>query len=50
MLFIDGETLPAKTEGYNPQKIGFFAFPLDAKSNNLRIFVVTQDAKQIKFI
>ena len=48
--FQDGEKLLAKTEGYNPQKIGFFVFPIDPKSNNLRIFVITKNAKQIKFI
>lgn len=48
--FQDGETLLAKTEGYNPQKIGFFVFPLDPKSNNLRIFVIIKNARQIKFI
>jgi hypothetical protein len=48
--FKDGEILLAKTEGYNPQKIGFFAFPLDPKSNNLRIFVIIKNARQIKFL
>jgi Family of unknown function (DUF6982) len=48
--FKDGETLLAKTEGYNPQKIGFFVFPIDPKSNNLRIFVISKNARQIKFI
>ena len=48
--FADGETLLGKTEGYNPQKIGFFVFPADPKSNNLRIFVISKNINCIKFL
>jgi hypothetical protein len=36
--FTDGETLQGCTDAYNPKRPGFFLFPTDAKSNNLRIF------------
>lgn len=48
--FSDGEKLVGKTEGYNPQKLGFFVFPADPKSNNIRVFVVTKNARFIKFL
>jgi hypothetical protein len=48
--FSDGEKLVGKTEGYNRQKLGFFVFPADPKSNNLRIFVVTKNARFIRFL
>jgi hypothetical protein len=50
VLFADGEKLLGKTEGYNPQKIGFFVLPADPKSNNLRIFVIIKNASYIKFL
>lgn len=50
ITFKDGESMTGTTEAYNPQKIGFFLFPADAKSNNLRIFVVNKNVEQVKFI
>lgn len=50
VTFSDGEKLVGKTEGYNPHKLGFFMFPADPKSNNIRIFVVTKNARQVKFL
>lgn len=48
--FSDGEKLVGKTEGYNPQKLGFFMFPADPKSNNLRVFVITKNANFVRFL
>jgi hypothetical protein len=48
--FSDGEKIVGTTEGYNPQRLGFFVFPADPKSNNTRIFVVTRNARQIRFL
>jgi uncharacterized protein DUF6982 len=48
--FRDGEKLVGKTEGYNPQKPGFFMVPGDPDSNNIRIFIVNKNAQQVKFI
>jgi hypothetical protein len=50
VTFRDGEKYMGKTEGYNPQKLGFFLVPGDPASNNIRVFVVTKNAKEVKFI
>ena len=50
VTFSDGEKVVGTTEGYNPQKLGFFMIPADPKSNNARIFVVNKNASQIKLI
>jgi hypothetical protein len=48
--FRDGEKILGKTEGYNPQKLGFFMVPGDPASNNIRIFVVNKNAQQVRFV
>jgi len=48
VTFKDGEELSGATEAYNPQKQGFFMFPLDKNSNNLRIFVINRNIRQVK--
>lgn len=50
VLFRDGEKLVGTTDAYNPQKIGFFLVPADPRSNNLRVFVITKNATQIRWI
>jgi len=50
VTFRDGEKLVGTTEGYNPQKYGFFLVPADLRSNHLRVFVITRNAKQIRWI
>jgi Family of unknown function (DUF6982) len=47
VTFQDGEELSGATDAYNAQKLGFFMFPLDPKSNNLRIFVVNKNVRQV---
>ena len=48
VTFLDGEELSGATEGYNPQKLGFFLFPHDQNGNNLRVFVVNKNARRVK--
>jgi hypothetical protein len=48
VTFMDGEELSGTTEGYNPQKLGFFMFPLEKDSNNLRVFVINKNVRQVK--
>ena len=48
VTFKDGEQLSGATEAYNPQKLGFFMFPLRENSNNLRVFVINRNARQVK--
>lgn len=50
VTFIDGEKLVGRTEGYNPQRIGFFVSPVDPKGNNIRIFVTTRNTRQVKLL
>jgi len=48
VTFRDGEELSGATEAYNPQKLGFFVFPHDENGNNLRVFVVNRNVRQVK--
>jgi hypothetical protein len=50
VTWADGEILVGRTEAYNPQKIGFFMFPVHSDTNNMRIFVVNRNAKGIRFL
>lgn len=50
VTFQDGEKLVGTTDAYNAQKIGFFLVPADPRSNNLRVFVITKNASQIRWI
>jgi small nuclear ribonucleoprotein (snRNP)-like protein len=48
VTFQDGEKIVGTTEAFNPQRTGFFVFPVDPDSNNIRIFVVTKNAREVK--
>jgi len=50
VTFQDGEKIVGRTEGFNPSRLGFFLFPFDLKANNIRIFVVTKNTRQVKFL
>lgn len=50
VTFRDGEKLVGTTDAYNPQKTGFFIVPADPRSNNLRVFVITKNVTQIRWI
>ena len=50
VTFRDGERLVGTTDDYHPQKIGFFLVPVDPRSNNLRVFVIAKNAKQIRWL
>jgi len=50
VLFKDGETQYGYTQGYSPNRPGFFVSPCDSDSNNLRIFVVTGATEKVQFI
>jgi hypothetical protein len=47
IVFRDGEELLASSEAYSPARQGFFAYPLDPKSNNQRIYVVNRNVGQV---
>jgi hypothetical protein len=46
--FKDGELLCGYSLSYSPDRDGFFMFPADAGSNNLRIYVITASCAEIK--
>ncbi|MCG2722731.1 MAG: hypothetical protein L6290_12080 [Thermodesulfovibrionales bacterium] len=48
--FKDGELLTGTTVGYTPDRPGFFLFPVDARSNNERAFIVSASVKKVRFI
>ena len=47
ILFSDGELVCGYSLSYSPRREGFFIFPADSGSNNLRIFVVASSATQV---
>jgi len=48
--FKDGETLVGYSQGYTPNRPGFFVFPADPESNNDRIFVLTAATRSVRFV
>ena len=50
VVFKDGETQIGYTQGFTPNRPGFFVFPVDESSNNQRIFVITAATKEVQFI
>ena len=50
ITFSDGETLTGFSQGYSPDRPGFFVVPADTKNNNERIFVITSATKKVTFL
>jgi len=49
VTFKDGEVMVGQTLlGHDPKKQGFFIFPSDPMSNNIRVFVVSSSVKSIR--
>ena len=48
--FKDGELLIGTTQGYQPDRPGFFVLPADARSNNERCFVVASAVKRVQMM
>ena len=46
----DGEVIVGTTTGYDPKRPGFFLFPIDPSSNNVRIFMVTSAVRSARFL
>jgi hypothetical protein len=45
------QTEPAKVIApYTPNRAGFFLFPVDFGSNNLRVFVISPSVKAMRFL
>jgi hypothetical protein len=50
VVFRDNETLIGTTQGYQPDRPGFFVVPCDVKSNSERCFVVSAATKEVSFM
>jgi hypothetical protein len=50
VTFIDGEVLVGPTLGYDPKRQGFFIFPADPKSNNIRVYVVSSFVEKVRYL
>ena len=50
VLFKDGEVLVGSTAGYDRHRPGFFVFPADPRSNNIRVYVVMAAIKDVHFL
>jgi len=50
VTFIDGEVLVGSTLGYDPKRPGFFIFPADPKSNNIRVYVVLSFVEKVRYL
>jgi len=50
VTFKDGETQEGYTQGFSPERQGFFVFPCDPSSNNDRIFVVSDATEITEFV
>jgi hypothetical protein len=50
VTFADGEVLVGTTLGYDPKRPGFFLFPADPQSNNIRVFAVTTAVKRVRYL
>lgn len=48
--FSDGENMIGFSQGYAPNRQGFFITPADTKGNNERIFVLKSATESVEFI
>ena len=48
--FVDGEEMVGYTQGYSPNRLGFFITPADVGGNNERVFVVLSATTEVQFI
>jgi hypothetical protein len=50
VTFNDGETIVGSTQGYQPERPGFFLVPADPQSNNERVYVVARAVATVNFL
>ena len=50
VIFRDGEVLVGSTTGYDPKRPGFFFFPIDPKSNNLKVYILSSAIRGVQFL
>ncbi len=47
--FSDGEVITGYSQGYSPERQGFFVAPADTSGNNERIFIVNSATEKVTF-
>jgi hypothetical protein len=50
VICVDDELFVGSTLGYDPSRKGFFVFPADPKSNNIRVFVISSAVKKFRYL
>ena len=50
VTFSDGEVIVGSTLGYDPKRPGFFIFPADPRSNNIRVFAVSLAVAKVRYL
>jgi len=50
VVFADGEVLIGTTQGYQPNRPGFFLIPADPDSNTERCFVITASTREVQLL
>lgn len=48
LVFQDGEKLMVVSPGYSPTALGFWVYPADTGSNNLRAFVINSSLREVR--
>ncbi|GAI83343.1 unnamed protein product, partial [marine sediment metagenome] len=48
IIFKDGENFYGTTHSYDPERKGFFVYPIDPKDNSDRVFVVNPAVNSVK--
>ena len=49
VTFVDGEVLVGSTLAYDLRRQGFFIFPADPKSNNIRVYAFSSSVKKVRY-
>ena len=50
VTFKDGEVMVGSTTGYDPARSGFFLFPLDPKSNNVKVYILSNCVSRVRYL
>ena len=50
ITFKDGEEVIGYSQGFSPNRPGFFVIPANTQSNNKRFFVVVSATEKVKFL
>ena len=50
VCFLDGEVMVGSTMGYDLKRQGFFVFPADPKSNNIKAYVISASLRSVRTI